>query len=35
MTEAEKMLADYNNGLTALNEQEHSPALTAQPKMQM
>lgn len=35
MTEAEKMIADYNNGLTALNEQELSPVLTAQPKMRM
>lgn len=35
MTEAEKMIADYNNGLTALNEQELSPILTAQPKMRM
>ena len=35
MTEAEKMIADYNNGLTALNEQGLSPVLTAQPKMRM
>jgi len=35
MTEAEKMIADYNNGLTALNEQELSPVFTAQPKMRM
>ena len=31
--EAEKMITDYNNGLTALNEQELFPVLTAQPKM--
>ena len=35
MTEAEKMIADYNNGLTELNEQELSSVLTAQPQMKM
>lgn len=35
VTEAEKMIADYNNGLTALNDQEFSPVLTAQPKMKL
>lgn len=35
VTEAEKMVTDYNNGLTALNGQELSPVLTAQPKMRM
>lgn len=35
VTEAEKMIADYNNGLTALNEQELSSVLTAQPQMRM
>lgn len=35
MTEAEKMIADYNNGLTALNGQEVSPVLTTQPQMRM
>lgn len=35
VTEAEKMVTDYNNGLTVLNHQEISPVLTAQPKMRM
>jgi len=35
MTEAEKMIAYYNNGLTALNEQELSPVLTVQPEIRM
>ena len=35
MTEAEKMIDDYNNGLTELNEQEISSVLTAQPQMKM
>lgn len=35
MTEAEKMIADYNNGLTALNEQAYSDTALAQPQMKM
>ena len=35
VTEAEKMVTDYNNGLTVLNHYEISPGLTAQPKMRM
>lgn len=35
MTEAEKMIIDYNNGLTALNEQAYSDMALAQPQMKL
>lgn len=35
MTEAEKMITDYNNGLTALNEQPYSAVNMAQPQMKL
>ena len=35
MTEAEKMIDDYNNGLTPLNEQEHPSVDMVQPQMKM
>lgn len=35
MTEAEKMIYDYNNGLTALNEQAYSDMTLAQPQMKL
>lgn len=35
MTEAEKMIDDYNNGLTVLNEQQYSAVNMAQPQMKM
>ena len=35
MTEAEKMIDDYNNGLTPLNEQEYSSVDMAQPQMKL
>ncbi len=35
MTEAEKMVDDYNNGLTALNGQRYSAVNMAQPRMRM
>lgn len=35
MTEAEKMIDDYNNGCTVLNEQEMFPTLTAQHQMKL
>ena len=35
MKKKKKMIADYNNGLTELNEQEISSVLTAQPQMKM
>lgn len=34
-TEAEKMIDDYNNGLTALNEQAYSDIALAQPQMKL
>lgn len=35
VTEAEKMIDDYNNGLTPLNEQEYSSVDMAQPQMKL
>ncbi len=35
ITEAEKMIDDYNHGLTALNEQKYSSVNMAQPQMKM
>ncbi len=35
MTEAEKMVDDYNNGLTALNTQQYAEPVIAQPEMRM
>ncbi len=35
MTEAEKMITDYNNGLTALNEQTYSAVNIAQPQIKL
>lgn len=35
VTEAEKMIHDYNNGLTSLNEQEYSSVDMAQPQMKL
>ena len=35
MTETEKMIDDYNNGLTPLNEQEYSSVDMAQPQMKL
>lgn len=34
-TEAEKMIDDYNNGLTALNEQAYSDMTLMQPEMKL
>ena len=35
MTEAEKMVDDYNHGLTALNTQQYAEPVMAQPEMRM
>ena len=35
MTEAEKMVDDYNNGLTALNTQQYAEPVMAQSEMRM
>lgn len=35
MTEADKMVSDYNNGLTALNEQSHAPMSMGQAEMKL
>ena len=34
-TEAEKMVDDYNHGLTALNTQQYAEPVMAQPEMRM
>lgn len=35
MTEAEKMVDDYNHGQTALNTQQYAEPVMAQPEMRM
>ena len=35
MTEADKMISDYNNGLTSLNDQEQPALGVGQPQMRM